>query len=394
MAFTDPIVAGDELVRAAINSSNYVQGQSGWRVARDGSAEFNDLTVRNSINVNSIVLGGNDLIDTLEAFPRGCVAWMIGSPTTLTNTQDGIMYIEADMVAGRMYEISTINITPDITNPNACEYHLRWTQGTGAWPNNGSILLSMSLRLSQFQLGLIRTYFKAPATDRFRFRTSIVSLDGANVRNWSPGAGCIMVINDLGPVGNAAGSSGNVPPGKTLKEWTWSSGLAARYKGDGTLAGGPPNLPSETLSQGDFADGQGNYRSWCVFGAAARADFDDLIGVPAADIITAEIYFNYDWWWNGSGFATLGYHNQIALGINEPGGGVANKITYFYPGTGGQWVDLIPYGFAVGTFLESLQSGYFEGFMIGNAGGSNKDYTGWAMHTLAVRPAIHLKYLK
>jgi len=42
MAFTNPILAGEELNRTGIRSENYVAGQSGWRIANDGAAEFED----------------------------------------------------------------------------------------------------------------------------------------------------------------------------------------------------------------------------------------------------------------------------------------------------------------------------------------------------------------
>lgn len=46
MPFSNPILGGDTLVRNAIQSANYVAGVSGWAIFRDGSAEFNNITVR------------------------------------------------------------------------------------------------------------------------------------------------------------------------------------------------------------------------------------------------------------------------------------------------------------------------------------------------------------
>lgn len=45
MGFSDPIVAGTELIRDSIHSSDYVTGVSGWSVNADGSAEFQDVVV-------------------------------------------------------------------------------------------------------------------------------------------------------------------------------------------------------------------------------------------------------------------------------------------------------------------------------------------------------------
>jgi hypothetical protein len=55
----NPVVGGEVLRRAAIQSPNYVLGLSGWTINQDGSAEFNNLTIRGTfkgtdfeINVN------------------------------------------------------------------------------------------------------------------------------------------------------------------------------------------------------------------------------------------------------------------------------------------------------------------------------------------------------
>lgn len=48
----DPIAAGDgSLVYPALKSPNYVTGVSGWRIDRDGDAEFNDATFRGDVIV-------------------------------------------------------------------------------------------------------------------------------------------------------------------------------------------------------------------------------------------------------------------------------------------------------------------------------------------------------
>jgi hypothetical protein len=43
MQFENPIIGEEELIRSAIKSENYDPGVTGWRIARDGSAEFTDL---------------------------------------------------------------------------------------------------------------------------------------------------------------------------------------------------------------------------------------------------------------------------------------------------------------------------------------------------------------
>ena len=50
MPFSNPIVGGNGvLIRDAISSPDFVTGVSGWTIRRDGTAEFNGITIRGSI---------------------------------------------------------------------------------------------------------------------------------------------------------------------------------------------------------------------------------------------------------------------------------------------------------------------------------------------------------
>jgi hypothetical protein len=51
VTFRNSILAGEELVRTGIRSTNYVAGVSGWRIGRDGSAEFLNALIRGELMV-------------------------------------------------------------------------------------------------------------------------------------------------------------------------------------------------------------------------------------------------------------------------------------------------------------------------------------------------------
>lgn len=54
ITWSDPIAASDgSLVFPALKSPNYVAGTTGWTVTRDGNAEFNNVTVRGTVDVES-----------------------------------------------------------------------------------------------------------------------------------------------------------------------------------------------------------------------------------------------------------------------------------------------------------------------------------------------------
>jgi len=53
MAFRNPAIAGQYLVRPALRSPNYVLGSAGWTVNRDGSAELNSAVIRGSVSIGN-----------------------------------------------------------------------------------------------------------------------------------------------------------------------------------------------------------------------------------------------------------------------------------------------------------------------------------------------------
>jgi len=60
MSFSNPVVGGEggELIRESIKSPNYVPNVSGWFIGRDGSAEFNDITIRGGAIVGGEIIIG------------------------------------------------------------------------------------------------------------------------------------------------------------------------------------------------------------------------------------------------------------------------------------------------------------------------------------------------
>lgn len=55
------INATNSLIRAAMHSPNYVTGVSGWTINKDGSAEFNNLTLRGTFQGNNWVMNSDGL---------------------------------------------------------------------------------------------------------------------------------------------------------------------------------------------------------------------------------------------------------------------------------------------------------------------------------------------
>lgn len=73
MTFQNSILAGNTLIREAIQSENFVSGSTGWQIQADGSAEFNDVVIRGGTTV------GGDFLAYSGVPGPGTLAFSISS---------------------------------------------------------------------------------------------------------------------------------------------------------------------------------------------------------------------------------------------------------------------------------------------------------------------------
>lgn len=78
MPFSNSILAGETLVRNAEQSEGFQSGVTGWRIARNGDAEFNDAVIRGELIVGSAV-SQHILISTDNVGSRPEIEWFSGS---------------------------------------------------------------------------------------------------------------------------------------------------------------------------------------------------------------------------------------------------------------------------------------------------------------------------
>jgi hypothetical protein len=86
MPMSQPVIGGGGgLIRNWIQSPDFLAGVRGWRIARDGSAEFNDVTVRGTLHLQS---GNATLdIDVLTTIPA-----ILFNPDVAQYSSDGIVW--------------------------------------------------------------------------------------------------------------------------------------------------------------------------------------------------------------------------------------------------------------------------------------------------------------
>jgi len=393
VAFTNPILAGEQLNSTGIRSDNYNPGVSGWRIATNGAAEFDNVGIRGNLWIPTITLNGRDLGTTLNTLPKGVMAWYAGYPAVATTSAAKLISTEVDVVNGRWYEISLINITPDIANTKACEFHIKYTtDGSTPAPDGSGTTqtFAISLRLSQFEMGNVRAMWGANFTGRLKLIGTIHSLDGQNVRSWAPGNGCVLAVYDMGITPGAFGSIGASAPTKTLKEWTITANDTRSYHQNGTDLGG---TFGRDMVQGTALSSTDHCRSYAVFSAADRALIADVQGVPLSDILVCEWWVHVYFWYQGTGWLLMGHHNVTSVGTSEPGGSTLNSDQFFLAGQVGNWLGML--GGTSQTFVNALQAGTAKGLVLGAASGNERQYGGVANGAFSSDPPkLHLKYYK
>jgi hypothetical protein len=393
MAFTDPILSGNELVRGSITSENYVAGQDGWGIHKDGSAEFQDITVRNTINVNGQILyNGKDLWAAADAHSLGVIAWIQGKPNVSTTTETSIFFTEADVRAGRIYEALLTNVTCAPESVQPVEFLIRYEWGTAKFPDNSSPVLGSSYQISGIRGEQIRIFFGTPANQRIRLRASIWAVAGGTAVSWCPQGDGTLAIIDHGLQPPYVGSVVTSPP-KTVKEFSATLNNSKTYVGNGT---GWTSADPLYMYQGNWADGYGDRESWISFSSGSLSLFSDLAGVVYDDYLLCELYVYALGWQSGSGKLPIGWHSTTTLTTNRPGGGQPNKQQTTYTGTGGVWTDLMAGGSGAGGIMDSFKTGSFKGFMFGRAGSGTQYCSGVEAYSASGGHQIlfHVKYRK
>lgn len=420
MAFTDPIVANEELVRASIRSSNYDPTDPlsvGWQINRDGTATFSNVNVKGiasgpaaSYNAvaanNSFTYKGTELQTILDLFSKGIIAYYArttSAPTVAVRVEQGVARLSLNGKAGRVYRIY---ITGGLyVNGGTAEVVQALVKSTtsGVDPTYASPVLQQTALLAPAGGYVVPFYiervYKPTQDETLKLLLTMQGLTGTSTYAMyaDPTYPVIMAVYDVGSQLPPAGSDYTGSP-KTLKEWTITANSSKTYLGSGAWR--TDNVYIDTMIMGDWANGKGNQRGWWTFSNADIANFiNDLNGVPLTDIDTLEVRLNpVEWKQNTTqdGYLSLGYHNTADSlpGSVEPGGGIPNAATYYTIGNGTYWYGIKPGGGVPTSFTDALRTGVLKGFMVGNTFGGAQYCGILAGALMANPPRLHAKYYK
>lgn len=338
MAFSDPIVGTEVLIRNQIQSENFSvdpeTGVSGWQIKRDGTATFNNLVIGGSnyiIDANgdavfhsitltadstetAIFLHGEDIDPELyNRKSKGVVSWLDlnGTGPTTTGTSDTVFayMILPAYDSNRVYRLNgLVHINVNAVQPTYVGIRCRY-----AWDTDPTTSSSILFEHQWGGRGATATDEFSPIDFMFRSQdlgtigtdlhllfSTFSSVAGINIQaeTWNR-----IQISDMGEaitidsydMGTGTGS----PPTQYTK--TYSANGSASYQGDDDERAGIAEC-----YQGQYSSTNGNQYSVILFPYSTIAS--DLSG---ATINKVEVYLNNNhWYYNSGGTAIIGYHNS------------------------------------------------------------------------------------
>lgn len=418
MEFGNPIVGGEDLIRTAIKSPDFNTDPesgnvTGWRIARDGSATFYNLTIGSTnfnidqqgnavfqtVSAADIFLDGNNLEDTLSQYAKGMVA--IVTLTGQTAGYNGTSLLFAKMVipnfdGTRQYIIggsgihfdkqavtgftrvtirAYLNWDADATTANTqlIEYQFLSDSASGSdW------IVSFEHPFQDSSPGGTDAHISWYFTTNVNNTAGLI-VAGTDVTGGTPGARIFAM--DMGPslsYSNFDMGSGISPVQSYTK--TYACNESASYQEDGS------NRGISDCYQGRYSATNGNQYSMIGFDDAQIRS--DLTG---ATINKVELYLNNNHFYsNSGGNAIIGTHNQTTLSGTHSSSQITDNIqaTHFDLGQA-KWIT-IPN--SIGTALKNNTA---KGIALGPGPSNSQSYYGYfAGNGQSGEPQLRITYTK
>lgn len=128
-------LAGGAVVteNGVLESDTYVAGTSGWQIAGDGSAEFNNITARGDVVASSFSTSAETDQITNGTFESGTTGWTAGSNTTISQSSTQKHSGTYSLRAVRSATTGSISAYTEVSALLGRAYHARlWLRGDTA----------------------------------------------------------------------------------------------------------------------------------------------------------------------------------------------------------------------------------------------------------------------
>lgn len=416
MPFKNPIIGqGDTLVRQAMQSDGFSldaeSNVSGWRIQRDGSSYFTNVTIGNvnytvdasgnaafnalTVNDSDITVGGQALIsDVISPLPTGIFALNLMPNDTAAYASTPVLFGKIVLPVidpTRQYKVCAIGrinaagspayiritcyvaINRDATTADSLLFeHQEGARTTSNYDWAFNVTHCFNNTTSPGDAMHFSFFFDASPG-------STPNYQGTNYgRIWLEDAGLAV------PYGTFDPGTSTTPPQQYTKTYnaTWSRAWDDQ--------GASVHSTNGELVQGYYS-GYGQRLSWIGFPFSTIQS--DLSG---ATVNKVEVYLYYDhWYYNSGGTAIIGYHSSTATSAPSYNSSLDNLDEKEVTGWGvnvGKWVDIT----SSGAFTASgWKTGAHTGIVIGYGPTTNLIYYGKARgYSESNAPKLRITYTK
>jgi hypothetical protein len=436
VSFQNPVVGGDTLIRAAIQSPNYRKGLAGWAVNADGSAEFNGNLTTNGIASGpsaaydviaankQLIVAGVDIQKSLTMMALGSAGGMFyntGSTTrtTVLGTERMLIQTSFQWQPNRQWYLHLSAIRAQLSAaPNNMWWIVRWCKQSAGNVTSATATGGSGMWLAEHRFSDANAWHGLPPI--FREISGIfdgvsglnpgdtvnialsVNGSGSATASFFPGDNWWMNILDMGPRVTASGVDlyTTQAPALTYKTFQTVATDSQSFQGGGAASNGSGTSNTDRMYYGQdpgYAP-NGNWRSYAWYnkadtggGNGAGGSLNDMSGASAVNVSYLDLYVTTTWWYQTSGGGTL-YIGHTTGGVNhssEPGG-TYQEISSNFGGRGvGQWVSLLNTPLAT-----AILNGTFTGIILGPGPSTSYNYYGYADGPAHGTPTIRAGYYK
>jgi len=413
MDFGNPIVGQEDLIRSAIKSPDFNDsetGVTGWRIARDGSATFHNLTIGSSnytidesgnavfdtVSANDIQLDGASLFDYFEDFAHGIIALTTISGTSAAYTGTEIAACRIVLPAAdsnRQYAVGASKLHFDAqADVNIDRMNLTlYGKYNGAASTADTVVWSHQERVSSTIAFDQNLEFRHPfqlsppngdGVDDYHFLLTFSSEDvGPNGLRMLGLTGSRMYIEDIGlaiEYGDFDMGTG-VSPIQTYTK-TYAANGSSSFQSDGD------NRGVSSCYQGYYSGTNGNQFSMIAFPYSTIQS--DLSG---ATITKTELYLNNNHFFNNSGgTAIIGTHNQTSVAGDHSSSQVNDNLdTESFTYGQAKWFTV------TNTIGNAFKNNTAKGIALGPAPSNSQSYYGYfAGNGESGEPQLRITYQK
>jgi hypothetical protein len=412
--FSNPIIGDEELIRSAIKSENFDPGSestpvAGWRIARDGTATFNNVIIGSpdwvidsqgnavfqSVNASEILLDGTSLSETLDLFPRGIIALTTISGTSANYT--GASQILAGRIVipsfdgTRQYVLGGSRLHFDsqaITTIDRMNLDIRinWnapatTASTLLWAHQERVSNTTAFDQDiNFRHPFKSTPPNGNGVDDLHVAVYFASEDTTGLRMEGV-TGTRLYVEDIGPeVPYGDFNLGTGTPALQTYVKTYAANWSETFQSDGD------GRNISEMYQGYYSGTNGNQYSLC--GMPYSTIQTDLSG---ATVKKVRLYLNNNHFYNNSGgTAIVGTHTYTSEPSSASLSNVSENLASFSFAKGeAKWVTLPN---SIGT---AFKGGTARGIALGPGPSTSATYYGYfAGNGQSGEPVLEITYEK